>query len=444
VGDLAVAWTRPVATGHTSEAYKSTPAIANGVAYWQDLQSNVSAIDLETGAVLWRRSYGSPAQGPNGVVVARGRVFGATASEAFALDQQTGAELWSTTLSDDESEGIHMTPGYHDGMVYISTVPLEFAGGERGILWALDARSGKKSWRFATVPRDLWGNPKLNFGGGLLEPPAFDDEGSMYIGVGSPGPIAGTRQEPWGGTRPGPNLYTDSIVKLDAATGKVEWYYQPTPHALCDWSLQGPPILIDAGRRKLAIIAGQGGIVVAVDRGTGKLIWKRPVGIHNGHDDDGIQAMRGDFSGLKTPMTIYPGSLGGVASPASTDGSLIFVPVMNYAATLRRQKLGGLTGARTGELVGLDVESGEIAWRQRFPDAVYGATNVVNDLVFATTLDGVIYALESKSGEVVWKDSLPAGMTSGLGINDATVLATSGLESRGGGTTEMVAYRLGG
>ena len=154
----------------------------------------------------------------------------------------------------NEQEGIDMAPGYHDGIVYVSTVPVnvgEFYGaGGVGILWALDAKTGKKLWHFDTVPKDLWGKPEVNSGGGLWYTPAFDEKGSMYFGVGNPAPFPGTEsEEPWGSSRPGPNLYSDSLVKLDAKTGKLEWYYQVTPHALYDWDFQNPPILVERRRQ---------------------------------------------------------------------------------------------------------------------------------------------------------------------------------------------------
>ena len=97
---------------------------------------------------------------------------------------------------------------------------------------------------------------------------------------------------PWGSSRPGPDLYTDSIVKLNARTGKLQWYYQLTPHDLYDHDLQDPPILANIGGSEVVIAAGKGGIVIALDAQTGKLLWKRAVGVHNGHDSDGLYAMR--------------------------------------------------------------------------------------------------------------------------------------------------------
>jgi outer membrane protein assembly factor BamB len=449
VKQLEVAWTSPITGKSTFGSYASSPIVSKGVIYSQDLESNVQAIDRESGDVLWTKHYGLPDHGPNGVVVQGGLVFGATPLEAFALDQETGKQVWATTLTRNSKEGIDMAPGYHDGLVYVSTVPVnaeEFYGGEGvGILWALDAKTGKKRWHFDTVPKSLWGDPKTNSGGGLWYPPAFDEKGSMYFGVGNPAPFPGTEKDPWGSSRPGPNLYSDALVKLDAKTGKLQWYYQVTPHALYDWDFQNPPILTQAGGRELVLGAGKSGIVVALDAKSGKPVWKRLVGRHNGHDNDGLYAMRGEYSKLKTPSTVYPGSLGGVIAPMSTDGSTIFVPVVNSPLEIVTQTERQEPGPLTGELVALDAATGAVKWQHEFPAAAaFGFTTVVNDLVFATTFDGNVYAFNTKSGQIAWEETLPAGTNAGVTIEGDMMIAPAGYAGSEEQAPEIVAYRLGG
>jgi glucose dehydrogenase len=109
----------------------------------------------------------------------------------------------------------------------------------------LNAETGAKKWKFETVPANLWSNEhtNINSGGGLWAPPTFDGKGHLYIGVPNPAPFLGTKKYPFGSSRPGPNLYTDSIVKLDEQTGKLIWYYQLTPHDISDYDMQNSPIL---------------------------------------------------------------------------------------------------------------------------------------------------------------------------------------------------------
>jgi outer membrane protein assembly factor BamB len=449
VNELEVAWTLPVNAESAFGSYASSPIVSKGVVYSQDLASNVQAIEESSGNVLWTKKYELPDHGPNGVVVQGGMVFGATPTSAFALDQETGKQVWSVPLIRNEKEGIDMAPGYHDGVVYVSTAPVnvgEFYGaGGVGVLWALDAKTGKKLWHFDTVPKGLWGKPDVNSGGGLWYTPAFDEKGNMYFGVGNPAPFPGTEKEPWGSSRPGPNLYSDSLVKLDAKTGKLEWYYQQTPHALADWDFQNPPILVSAGGRELVVGAGKSGWVVALDAKSGKPVWKVAVGKHNGHDEDGVLAMRGEYSKLKTPETIYPGSLGGVIAPMSTDGKSVFVPVDNSPLEIVNQTEREEPGPLNGELVALNLKNGGVEWKHEFPSAApFGFTTVANDLVFATTSDGNVQAFQTGSGRVAWQARLPSGTNAGVAIAGDTVIAPAGLAASEGQTPQIVAYRLGG
>lgn len=449
VGTLAVAWTASIPGTSNFGSYASTPVIDKGVIYSQDLASNVQALSLESGEVLWTASFEQPDEGPNGVVVAKGLVFGATPTEAFALDQKTGQEKWSVKLTRNEHEGIDMAPGYNDGMVYVSTVPLNanelYEGGGVGVLWALDAKTGKKVWHFDTVPKSLWGNPKVNAGGGVWYPPAFDEKGSMYFGVGNPAPFPGTAEDPWGSSRPGPNLYTNSLVKLDAKTGKMDWFHQVTPHDLYDWDFQGPAILTESGGKQLVVAGGKNGIVLAADRETGKVIWQRAVGTHSGHDDDGLLAMRGEESKIKTGATVYPGTLGGVIAPMSTDGSTVFVPIVNSPLTnTSGSETGEGTGESSGEVLALDVATGKVEWKQKLATPAFGATTAVNDLVFATAYEGTVSAFKAKTGQVVWREKLPAGSNSGVMADGKTLIAPAGIAAAEGQTPQILAYRLGG
>jgi outer membrane protein assembly factor BamB len=450
VNQLKVAWTVPVEAKSSFGAYSASPVVAGGVVYSQDLESNVQAIDLESGDVLWEKTFEKPDEGPNGVVVGEGRVYGATPTEAFALDQKSGEQLWSVKLSRNEHEGIDMAPGFHDGIVYASTVPLNaneaYEGEGQGILWALDAKSGKKLWSFETVPKDLWSkaHTTINSGGGVWQTPAFDGKGSMYVGIGNPAPFPGTGKYPWGSSRPGPNLYTDSIVKLDDKTGKMQWYYQVTPHDLYDWDMEGPPILSQVAGRQMVLAAGKSGIVVALDPESGKLIWKRPVGTHNGHDEDGLLAMRGETSKLKTPMEVAPGNLGGVIAPTSTDGKSVFAPVVTHPVTISSPSEISESSPLTGEIVAVDAQSGKVEWQHEFASAAFGATTSVNDLVFATTYEGRVYAFEANTGRLVWQQALPAGSNTGVTVSGDTVIVPAGVATAAGQTAEIVAYRLGG
>jgi alcohol dehydrogenase (cytochrome c) len=444
VSRLEPVWSVPIeAKGGPLGTHRATPVVVGGVAFSQDEDSDVQAIDLTSGEIVWERPFHLPASRPNGLAVAGGRAYGTTPTAAFALDSQTGDELWSTPLIEGGREMLRTAPAYHDGLVYVSSAPSKFAGGEVGVLWALDARTGRKVWSFATVPRSLWGRPSVNYGGGVSYAPAFDAEGSMYIGVGNPGPVPGNRRFPWGSSRPGPNLYTDSVVKLDARTGKVQWHFQVTPHSLCNWEVISP-LIFPVGGRKLVIAGSGAGVVVALDGATGRLVWKRSVGLHNGHDDDGLIAMRGEYSELKTPITVYPGVLGGVSGPLASNGSTVFASVVNHATRLETQAGAREVGGYRGEIVALDAGSGAVRWKHKLSSPPYSPLTTVNDLVLATASAGVVYALDDETGREVWSAELPSAINAGLAVSGDTVLAPAGLELSPEDTPELVAYRLSG
>lgn len=443
VSQLKVAWSSPIEGQGIYGSYASTPVIVNGVVYSQDLESNVQALDLETGDVIWSTEFKSPDHGPNGLTVAEGRVYGATEEAAFALDQETGEKLWETKLGN----AVDIAPVAHDGLVYASTVPETaeslYQAGTVGTVYALDARTGKKKWEFATVPKDLWGEPGVNSGGGLWYPPSFDSKGDLYAGTGNPAPLPGTASKPWGSSRPGDNRYSDSLVKLDPKTGKLIWFYQLTPHNIYDWDFQNTPVLAKAGGKEVAIGSGKSGWVVAVDTKTGKPVWKTSVGKHNGHDNDGLYAMRGEYSKIKTGE-VFPGELGGVIAPIASDGKTVYVPIVNHPMTVKSGSEVTEEGTyMTGEVVAIDIATGKVKWTRELESGAYGATLVTNDLVFVTTADGVIHALKKDTGGEIWQSALPVATNAGVMVSGDMLLAGAGLAGEGQ-TGELVAYKIGG
>ena len=453
VDQLGLAWTAPITGAGAFGTYATTPVVSKGVVYTQDLASNVQAINLKTGRVLWTKKYDSPSVGPNGVTIGGDTVYGATASSAFALRATTGAQLWAKTLPRNANEGIDMAPGIHNGVVYVSTVPGNaknfYKGNGQAILFALDAKTGATKWTWAQVPANLWSKKykHVNSGGGLWDPPSFDGKGHLYVGVSNPAPFPGSPKHPWGSSRPGPNLYTNSIVKLDEATGKLVWYYQLTPHDLYDWDLQNSPVFGTANGKPAVIDAGKAGMVVAVDADSGRLLWKTPVGRHNGHDDDNLAALRGDHSKLKIPETVLPGDLGGVESQIASNGSTVVVAANNLATTQTGQgnrfaKLAD-PSTGTGDLVAIDVSTGRIKWDAKLTSSPYGGATIANDVVFTTTYDGTIYGYDVDTGQRVWSTRLPAGTNTPVAVTGDTLLTAASLPAPGH-VPFITAFRLGG
>jgi len=465
VARLGVAWCVPVeSTGATGAAgltdgYSTTPVIVNGVMYTQDIESNVMAIRLATGKVLWTHNYSSPNGGPDGVNVAGGVVYAATNRAAVALDAATGRQLWSRTLIENDHEGIDMAPGYDNGTVYVSAVPVnptvgQYLGGGKGILWALNARTGAPEWSWDEV-QNLWGNPAINSGGGLWEPPSFDSQGNIYLGIANPGPIGEDgwpEGYPWATSRPGPDLYTDSVVKLSPA-GKLLWYYQLTPHDLYDWDLQNSPVLTTANGQQVVIDGGKAGILIELNAQTGKLIWKLPVGVHTGHDNDGLlteNATPTSHVPLPARYVLEPGVFGGIETPLATNGSTVFaavvdipVPMSVKGVTESGKAFEASINRGTGEMVAVSQATGKVIWDDKLPSSPYGGATVTNDVVFTTTFSGYLYAFNSATGAILLKTPLSSEANAPVAVDGDYLLAGAGVQMPKTAKQLIIAYKLG-
>jgi outer membrane protein assembly factor BamB len=454
---LGVAWTVPLTmnTTHTDGAYATTPVIVNGVVYVQDLDSNVFAISLATGKVLWTHDYDSPNGGPDGVNVVGGVVYAATAKAAVALDAATGAQLWSRTLIGNDHEGIAMAPGFDNGTVYVSTVPANvttiYGAGGQGILWALNAKTGAPEWSW-NQDQNLWGNPGVNSGAGLWYPPSFDAQGNIYLGIANPAPIFGTKSYPLGSSRPGPDLYTDSVVKLSPA-GKLLWYYQLTPHDLYDWDLQNPPVLTTADGRPVVIDGGKAGIMIELDAQTGKLLWQRPVGGHDGHQNDGLlteHATPSSHDPLPAKYCLEPSLYGGMLTQLASNGSTTFAAVNDFALPASPSGFTGSVASQVqafdnavGEMVAVNQDTGTVIWDTPLPSSPFGAATVTNDVVFTTTFKGYLYALDAASGAILFKTPMSAGTNAPVAVDGDYVIAGAGYAQSSTQRNMIIAYKLG-
>jgi outer membrane protein assembly factor BamB len=463
VATLGVAWCVPVeSTGVTHAAglangYTTTPVVVNGVVYTQDQESNVMAIRLATGKVLWTHNYNSLNGGPDGVNVVGGTVYAATDSAAVALSAATGRQLWSRTLVGNDREGIDMTPGYNHGTVYVSTVPVnpnkgQYLGGAKSTLWALNAATGAPEWSWDEV-QDLWGHPGLNSGGGLWDPPSFDRQGNIYIGIANPGPIGQSGWPsgyPWGTSRPGPDLYTDSVVKLSPA-GKLLWYYQLTPHDLFDWDLQNSPVLTTAHGQPVVIDGGKAGILVELSAQTGKPLWKLPVGVHRGPGNAGLLTENATPSSriqLPAEFSLEPGVFGGVESQLATNGSATFAAVNNLAVPLTvkgvtesSQAFRAAIPRATGEMIAVNQDTGKVEWDDHLPSSPYGAAAVTNNVVFTTTYSGHLYAFNAATGAILLNRPLSAGSNAPVTIDGDYVITGAAVPLSG--QALIIAYKLG-
>lgn len=401
----------------------------------QDLQSDVFALDLRTGRVRWSHLYHARNDGPNGLAVDGKIVYGATDSDAFALSARDGHQLWRRHLTSPSEQFVDVAPIPWHGLVFTSTIGYPALG--RGAIYALDGKTGSVRWKFDTI-RGPWRFPRLAGGGGLWYPVSVDDRGRLYAGNSNPGPWGGTPQRPNGSSFPGPALYTDSLLVLDARTGRLLWYDQVTPHDVRDYDFEASPIVTSAGGRDGVVGAGKGGLVVMWDRRTQRRLWTATVGLHV-NDTGALPRKR---------VTVCPGLLGGVETPMAFAGGRVFVPVVDLCAhgsATSYQTIENVNGARgRGRLVALDAASGRRLWERRFSSPSFGCATVSNEVVFAPTYDGTVYALAARDGRTLWRYRMRAGINACPAIVGDTLLVGAGAPRSGSGavTRELVAFAL--
>jgi glucose dehydrogenase len=446
VSQLQQAWTFRVTSqpdGGTG-ALAMSPVVVGGVVYIQDMQANVYALDLASGKLRWEYQVNSTelgGPGPDGVTVADGRVYGDSPHTAFALSAATGKPVWvDRSLLTSGQGAFDIQPQAVGGRVYLASSLGTGPGG--GILLALNAATGKALWTFNTMVGST-----VPAAGGAWEPPLVAD-GSVTFGVGNP------YQSPANAiAHPAQLLYSDSEVKLDAATGKLRWYYQAVPNDFMDHDLNTSPIAASINGTSVVIAAGKMGYVYEISAQTGALEWKTPVGVHNGHDNDSVLALEHQLH-LTAPLTLEPAWLGGVLSNPAVAGGTVYVSTVDepIVYTKLTQYLGPeLPHPPTGEIEALNLATGAVEWDTKLPQMALGATTVSNDLIFSTIYGGQLIALNRTTGAIVYRHQLPTSTNAPLVVAGNTVIVsaggplTKGLAgggASGGGNAQVVAYTV--
>jgi outer membrane protein assembly factor BamB len=449
VSKLAEAWafklTGKAATGvRPYGSLAANPIVQNGTVYLQDLYSNVYALSLSTGELEWECRLNMQERsgpGPNGVAVAGGVVYGASPTTVFALNAATGRAIWANSKLLNSGQGTFgIQPEVAGGRVYIASQYGSGPGG--GVLIALNASTGAVVWKFNTVVGPEPGVQALGVGaGGAWETPLVGSDGSVTYGIGNPyqTPAAAI-------SKPARILYTNSAVNLDAATGKLRWYYQGVPNDFKDYDMQASPIAASVNGVPVVIDSGKMGYVYEMNGKTGTLMWKTPVGEHNAHDNDSLDALDHP-STLKAPFTILPGSLGGVLANLALADNTIYVETLDVPLTYTNMTEPTPTsapGTATGEVEALNLATGKVEWDTKVSQLPLGAATVSNDLVFTTLYDGVLIALNRRTGAIVYRHPLPTSTNAPIAISGDTVIVPAGgsLTRSGGGNPQVVAYTV--
>jgi len=417
--------------------FEANPLVYDRMMYLTAPSNHAFALDLLTGRVVWHYFK----KLPRGVDICCGQVnrgFAAMGDKLFkvnlestllAMDAKTGAVLWETTI-DDIKKGFSATvaPLVAKNLVIVGLAGAEF--GVRGIIDAYDANTGKRVWRFYTVagPDDPGGNTwsadaYQRGGGSIWVPGTYDPELNLvYFGTGNPGPDLD------GSVRPGDNLYTCSVVALDADTGKLKWHFQMTPHDVHDWDAVAEPVLIDLnqdGKKVKAVVqANRNGFLYALDRATGKFLYAKAytkVDWTDGIGPDGRPHLVAGKDPSEQGTLTCPGMGGGhnwqatTFSPQSglyyfttTEGCQIYYKTsQEYHEGVQYQAstTGMVPGEpNTGSVVAVDPNSGTVKWK--FPTVTpptSGLLAVGGGLIFAGDREGYFIALDAKTGKVLWK-----------------------------------------
>lgn len=447
VARLQQAWTFRLSGTAASgvSAYGSlaaAPVVENGIVYIQDLDSNVYALALSTGKLKWEYQVNLPEKtgpGPDGVAVVAGAVYGDSSTAAFALSAATGKPIWHDADLLSKGQGsFEIQPQVANGRVYLATAYGSGPGG--GVLLALDASTGRLLWRFNTMLGEGAGVRATGAGaGGAWETPLVGRDGSVTFGIGNPYQSAAAAI-----ARPSKELYSDSDVNLDAATGKLRWYYQGVTNDFKDYDMQASPISTRVNGVSMVLGAGKMGYVYAMDAKTGRLIWKTPVGEHNGHDDDSLLALE-HRSTIRAPYSFLPGALGGVLTNMAVAGDSLYVATIDskFTLTTLQQVDGAPSGTPTGEVEALNMGTGKVEWDTKLSQMALGAATVSNDLVFTTLYNGVLIALDRTTGAIVYRHKLPAATNAPVTVAGNTVLVPAGaptLFGIAGGNPQLVAY----
>lgn len=435
---LAVAWEAAIpGVGQMGNA-ATNPIVVGDTVYVGDLMTTVRAFDLATGAERWAETAKGKMFGPTGVAVGNGKVFAPVtesgngpATHLAAFDAGSGRQLWSTRIATPGGQ-VDIQPVVHGRLVMTATVG--FGPGHMGVLHALDEATGEIVWTFDTIDSpDLWGNSKLNAGGGAWYPPAIDTKaGIAYWGTGNPYPFPGAPGFPLGKSRPGDNLYTDSLLALDLATGKLLWHHQAVPHDLFDRDSVLTQLVPLPDGRQVVINAGKHGRVLGFDPESHELLYDTPVGMHRNDD-------RSEWEG---ELEVLPGGVGGVTTPMAAADGVLFASVVNAPITYKPDEsstgFGVKLGSYDSQLVAIDAATGRVLWDVPLPGDSFGGATVVGDLVFTSVFSGKILAFDRATGKEVWSHQADGGINGWPAVTGDMIIFPIGL----GGTPKLLAFRL--
>jgi len=453
------------------EKYEATSIVVDGVLYTVQAPNDVVALDAVTGRPYWTFTYENAPDARNccgrvnrGVAILGDTLYmGTLDAHLVALDAKTGKLLWKTQVAKTaERYAITHAPTIVKDKVIVGTAGGDF--GARGMIAAFDAKTGKQVWRINTIPgpgepgNETWSGDSWKTGGaGVWNSGAYDPETNLvFFGTGNPAPD-------WDGrSRLGDNLYSDSVLALDADTGTLKWHYQFTPHDEVDYDSTQVPVLADIqwrGRpRKVMLWANRNGLSYVLDRTTGEFLLGRPfvkVNWMDGFDQKGRpQRVEGKIPTREGSM-VMPTVLGATnwAPPSySPRTGLFYVGAWENTGTVLTEGLSPRAVGRNpmgqstltpnynkqddgyGVIRALDPQTLEKKWDFPMNDITWGGVlTTASDVLFSGGKEGYFFALDARTGALLWKIALGGQINSGPmsyavnGRQYVTVAAGTGL-----------------
>ncbi len=441
VGQLQARWAVPMGDG----LLEGSPLVVDGVMYASGMPGQVFALDARSGLQIWRyqRQQKVVPQGQinrfnRGVAMLGNRLFMGTLDAALvALDARTGQLLWETQIADSrQGYSITSAPLALKDKIVVGVSGGEF--GARGFVEAYDPASGKRLWRFDTVPapgefgHETWKGESWQHGGsptwltGSYDP----DLDTLYWTVGNPGPDIDAE------VRSGDNLFSCSVLALDPATGRRKWHYQFTPGDSHDWDATEDMMLVDrmfhGQPRKLMLQADRNGMFYVLDRTNGALLAGTPfvrVTWNTGFDANGRpKLVPGWDSRPEGSIAVYPSLGGGTNFQAPSYSPVtgwVYLETSDSGQRFTRtpqqfeegRQYQGGRGAGLGEPVAagikaIDPETGETKWEYKISrgSLAAGVLATAGNIVFAATGEGNLIALDARTGAALWHYSTGATM----------------------------------
>ena len=416
---------------------QTTPLVNDGTMYITGPSNHAWALDLLTGRPTWhysatvpKEAHGCCGQPNRGFAALEDRLFKVNYEGALvALDAKTGEALWETTLA-DYKKGYSATgaPLLVKNMVVVGIAGAEF--GTRDFLDAYDVETGERVWRFWTIPEpgepggDTWGGDSWQRGGGSTwTTGTYDpDLNLIYWGTGNPGPDMD------GDVRPGDNLYSCSLIALDADTGKLKWHYQFTPHDVHDWDAVADPVLVDLtieGKPIKAVIqANRNGFFYALDRASGKFLFARAyteVDWADGIGMDGRPILIPGKDPTEDGTIACPGLGGGHnwrPTAYSPQTGLYYFDSRNGCQIFYKTSQGFIEGQwyqasttdnitsdpSTSSILAVDPATGETKWNfELIAGSASGLLATAGGLVFGGDGDGNFMAIDARAGKPLWR-----------------------------------------